>query len=287
MGKIVVELQKDIIEKRLDDISILRKAKLIASKLDLIEFEKWINFELKGYEKYNDIPEYRKVFGEIKAYNPCYGLIPVVMSSEISKKLNNRKLFNSIGELISLSKCNDMIKIALTSEISEALSDDDVTFPCYFVFSKNSILGIIENIKNYLLEWCLKLEKDGILGDDFEFNESEKEKAKQVSQQVNYYGTVVTGNFNNSLINSYNNNVIDTIDFLTLIDEIKKSLKNEKIEEEDKNDALEILEDIDNSLKVNKKASIIKSAFNGLKEFLINVGASVTATIIANHINHY
>ena len=38
MSKLVIELQKDIIENRLDTISILRKAKLIATKLNLNDF---------------------------------------------------------------------------------------------------------------------------------------------------------------------------------------------------------------------------------------------------------
>ena len=38
MSKLVIELQKDIIENKTDTISILRKAKLIATKLNLIDF---------------------------------------------------------------------------------------------------------------------------------------------------------------------------------------------------------------------------------------------------------
>lgn len=44
--------------------------------------------------------------------------------------------------------------------------------------------------------------------------------------------------------------------------------------------ALEILEDISSKLEQNKKPSIIKSAFAGLKDFLISVGAGVTAGVI-------
>lgn len=72
-----------------------------------------------------------------------------------------------------------------------------------------------------------------------------------------------------------------------MVDEIKKSLNTEKISDEDKNDALEILEDIDSSIKSNKKTCIVKAALNGLKDFLINVGANVTAAIITAKINGF
>ena len=288
MSKLVIELQRDIIENRLDTISILRKAKLIAAKLSLNDFNQWIDYELNGYDNHADIPEYRNIVGEVKARNPYYGLIPVIMSSSISKQLNARKLLNPISELVSLSKSKQPITITLPSEISEILcANEGVHFPCYFIISNSAIMSIIENVKNYLLEWCLKLEKDGILGEEFEFNDSEKEKAKLIPQQINYYGTVVTGNVNNSQLVSKDNNMNSFIDFdiAQLLDEIKKSINKEIKSNKDKADALDILEDIDMSVKSNKKSSVIKSALSGLKDFLINVGANVTAAIIASKTN--
>lgn len=288
MSKLVIELQKNIIENKTDTISILRKAKLIATKLNLVDFKQWIDYELNGYEKYDDIPEYRNIIGEVKAKNPYHGLIPVLMPSDIAEKLNTRKLYNPISELIDLSTSNQPITIAFPSELSESLcANVSVSFPCYLVIPKNAIIQIIESVKNYLLEWCLKLENDGILGEDFEFNELEKEKARIIPQQINYYGPVVTGNVNNSQLISGDNNTNDFTSSYSelLIDEIKKSLNNEAISNKDKYDALDILEDIDMSIKSNKKTSVIKSALNGLKDFLINVGANVTAAIITAKIN--
>lgn len=290
MSKLVIELQKDIIENRLDTISILRKAKLIATKLNLNDFNQWIDYELNGYDKYDDIPDYRKVIGEVKAKNPYYGLIPVIMPSSIAEKLNVRKLFNSVSELIDLSKSEQSIIMTLPNELSELIcANEGVYFPCYFIISKNAVIGIVESVKNHLLEWCLKLENDGILGEEYEFNEAEKEKAKLIPQQINCYGPVITGNVNSSQIVSgnHNSNNLVSSDIAKTVDEIKKSLDKEKISDEDKNKALEILEDIDSSIISNKKASIVKATLNGLKDFLINVGANVTAAIITAKMNGF
>ncbi|MCI5745100.1 MAG: ABC transporter substrate-binding protein [Erysipelotrichaceae bacterium] len=290
MSKLVIELQKDIIENRLDTISILRKAKLIATKLNLNDFNQWIDCELNGYDKDDDIPDYRNVIGEIKAKNPYYGLIPVMVPSSITEQLNSRKLSNPISELISLSKSEQSIVIPLPNELSELLcANEGVHFPCYFIISKNAVMGVIESVKNHLLEWCLKLENDDILGEEYEFNEAEKEKAKLIPQQVNYYGPVVTGNVNSSQLTSGSNNSNNLIynDINKMIDEIKKSIETEKISDKDKNEALEILEEIDNSIKSNKKTSIIKAALNGLKDFLINVGANITVAYITEKLNGF
>lgn len=288
MGKMVLELQKDIIENKEDLLSILRKAKVISVKLGLDDFAKWIDLELNGYQNFSDIPEYRNVIGEVKAKNPYYGLIPVMMPSSIAEQLNSRKLFNPISELIGLIGNDKTISMAIPSEISELLcKNSGVHFPCYFIIPSNSILGIIESVKNHLLEWCLKLEKDGILGSEYEFDEIEKAKAKNIPQQINYYGTIVNGNISNSQVVSGNNNSnnVNINDLSKMIDEINDSIKNEIINENDKREALEILEDIRDSIKKDKKKSIIKSAFNGLKDFLLNVGANVTAAIITAKMN--
>ena len=45
--------------------------------------------------------------------------------------------------------------------------------------------------------------------------------------------------------------------------------------------AIELLEEISTKLEQNKKPKLIKAAFIGSKDFLVNVGANVTATLIS------
>lgn len=283
MSKVVIELQKNIIDNNLDVVSILRKAKLISSKLNLTEFNNWIEKELNGYNEYSEIPDYRTVVGEIKAKNPCYGLIPVMMPSSLASELSTRKLYQSISEIQNLSETNEHIVVNLPTEVSDILCQNTgVNFPCYFIFGAHNLLRIIDNVKDKILEWCLKLEKDGILGENFEFNDTEIEKAKNVSQLINYYGPVINGNVSGTQISTgdNNNNEFASNDFSELINEIKNSLEKEKIDEQSKAEAFEILKDINESIKQNKKKSFVRTMLAGLKDFLINTGAAVTASLI-------
>lgn len=288
MGKSVKELQIDIINNRLDVVSILRKAHLIASKLDLTDFDKWITNELNGYDDSATIPKYRRIVGEIKAKNPYNGLIPVMLSSEIASELNVRMIDSSMSEIASLARDNSTISITLPTELSETLcASEGITFPCYFICDSHYFKGIIDSVKNTLLEWCIKLEKDGILGEEFDFSNQEVEKAKEVPQQINYYGQVINGDVNNSQVVSGDSNSLDVTFhcYSTLVDEIRSSLKSEQIDEDKKNEALEIVSDIDDSIKQEKRPSFIKSAFTGLKDFLIAEGASINASIISSKIS--
>lgn len=87
MGSIVLELQSEIVSSNCDVVNILRKAHLIASKLKLADFDEWIQHELNGYPDQESCPEYRKVRGSLKAFNPYHGWIPVVIQNNESEKM--------------------------------------------------------------------------------------------------------------------------------------------------------------------------------------------------------
>ena len=65
------------------------------------------------------------------------------------------------------------------------------------------------------------------------------------------------------------------------ISEIQNSLNTESLSKEDMESAIELLEEISTKLEQNKKPKVIKAAFIGSKDFLVNVGANVTATLIS------
>ena len=63
-----------------------------------------------------------------------------------------------------------------------------------------AVKDIEEKVKNTILEWTLKLESEGIVGENMVFSETEKESAVNMPQTVNNYG-------NTSVINSPSDNV--------------------------------------------------------------------------------
>ena len=77
----------------------------------------------------------------------------------------------------------------------------------------------------------------------------------------------------------------DVTEMKKSIEEIKSSLEQEASPDEKKEGAIEILDDISGKLDQNKKTMVVKSAFMGLKEMLISIGAEVTATLIMAKVN--
>ncbi|NEP10109.1 MAG: hypothetical protein F6K14_07810 [Symploca sp. SIO2C1] len=54
MGSLVIELQKDAYDPSVSALTLLRKALVVAKKLDIKEFQKWIDLELSGYTSTSD-----------------------------------------------------------------------------------------------------------------------------------------------------------------------------------------------------------------------------------------
>ena len=72
MAGLVSELQRDALDTNVKVSELLRKAYVVATKLNIPDFKNWIQKELNGYGFDKDeIPNYRLLTGEIKYYNPA------------------------------------------------------------------------------------------------------------------------------------------------------------------------------------------------------------------------
>ena len=291
MSSALLELQKEVTQPDCDIVSVLRRAQLLASKLGLKDFNQWIVNELNGYSTQNDAPEYRTVPGQLKAFDPHNGWIPVMLNEpELEDIICHPKMINSISEIVSLcNNNNSKIIIPIPSEAQTTINEMcNNPFPMQMALhvSKTATADIIERVKNTLIDWTLELEKKGILGENMSFSEQGKENAKSIPQQVNnYYGAtnVINGSIEKLQANAGNtiNAFFDYDIAKNAVDEIDNSIqKNENLSPEDKEEALELLRDIHNKIETKKKGAVIKASFVALKDFLISVGAGLTVELI-------
>ncbi len=290
MESVVIELQRELLENDCDILSALRKAHVIASKLELKEFDEWIMSELNGYQcNEENIPDYRSIKGELKAWNPYRGWIPVILADgKMEQLICDRRIHDSISAIIRLGTKNETGSIKINIPAGAARTIDrmcTVPFPTNYAvfFSSHLLHEIIDKVKNCLLEWTLTLEKQGVRGNGMIFDDKETSAAKSIPQQVNnYYGTVVNGNVDKSQLTTGNENIISLQTDISdsSLDEIRNSLESESISDDDKESARELLDEFETKIQENKKPGIIKAAFTGLRDFLIGVGASITAELL-------
>lgn len=286
MSSLVLELQRESYEHAVSTSDLLRKAYVVAKKLKIKEFECWINLELNGYSNKDDIiPEYRKLTGIIKAFNPYRGWIPVMMDNDsMYDYYSNRNTGQSIVELESLSCKEGDLYIPYPQSVMEKFSRNVGLRMEYCLFiSSAQIEKIIETVRNIVLNWSLKLEEDGIVGEGMSFSDKEKAVATEKGYTVNHFhGNVNNSQIQQNTINSTQNMTNETIDndkTLELVNLIKENLDKIELAVEKKAEIEAEVNTIKSQLDSPKpKHVIIKESLSTIR----NVLEGATGSIIAS-----
>jgi len=198
MASLIEELQRDALNPNVRVADLLRKAKTIAVKLDLPELEKWVENELNGYRS-ADVPDYRILEGHVRGLNPHRGWIPVLFKSNAREQaFTKRHIRTMVAEMESLTANSGggELTILLSAEEKRALRRrSGLNFDFAIFVPSSALIGILDAIRNALLDWSLKLEKLGVRGDGMSFSPDEREKAReaQVIYNIGSIGTL-TGN---------------------------------------------------------------------------------------------
>lgn len=188
---IIIELQKEALDEKTAIESLMRKAYLVAKKLNLKDFEDWINQEQNGYKE--EVPEYRHIAGEVKAWNPYHGWIPIVLSAEVSDIISKLPIPISISVLQDVYNSSEStVSLSVNGTLTEWFNEHTDGFPTKYSFfaSRSELYRIMSTVRNKILEWALLLEENGIVGEGMTFTDIEKTTA-QNTQVINNY----TNNF--------------------------------------------------------------------------------------------
>ncbi|MDA1612201.1 hypothetical protein PDK26_13295 [Bacillus cereus] len=292
MEAIVLDLQKEAYDSKSDVVALLRKAYVVARKLKLKEFGDWINEELNGYQSYEKTPDYRNVSGLLKGRDPYRGvLIPVLIKDpEFADIITKRKLVQAISEIESFVASEGNILLTFPVGQRELLSKAIGTETEYFLeVTKNQIGSIVDNVRNIVLEWSLKLEEEGILGEGMSFSKEEKEKA----QNSNPITTIVHGNATGLQIQSQTSNSSQTMqqDNLDIqkVDELLHSIKEHmpqiSLNNEQKETINANLETIEKQKQLKApNSTIIREGFSTIRNVLEGVTGSIVASGLIHHL---
>jgi hypothetical protein len=195
MPSLVDELQRDALNANVKVSDLLRKAKTIAVKLDLPELEKWVENELNGYQSGADVPDYRVIIGQVQGFNPYHGWRPVQFNDTVTEqKFAKRHITSQVAELESLvAKSSDgQLQVPLSAEAQHLLrSVTGFDFEFTTAMSASEVVGILDAVRNALLNWSLKLEKLGVKGEGMSFSDDERKRAHE-TQAVYNIGTIGT-----------------------------------------------------------------------------------------------
>ena len=265
MNSLVLELQRESMDPHMLVSDLLRKAIVVASKLGIEELKKWSENELRGYGK-EPVPSYRNVRGELKAHNPYRGLIPVILEdSKLMEKLRHRDIGQPISGLEDLyyRKGESRLQVPLPHDALMRFFGNSEEFRLgiipTLIVGKEQIFGILESVRNEILNWSLELERRGILGDGMTFSQEDIRKAGSITFNISNFsgvlGDVTSSNFQ---IGNYNT--------------IHEQLKKLGVSQSERNELEDILDNIKSSDTENRK-SLIKRGTEWLSRNGTIIGA--------------
>lgn len=199
---VVRKLQADAINQDASVSSLLRTAKVIATKLEVEDALVWIDRELDGYMDVpaEELPPYRQLTGDLRGYNPYHGWQPVIFPDpEIARHFSQAPMGVSIGSLEEdlkgrRNRGGDFIFGFRPEVKTQIMNSLEYPADVQLQLSYGALFNIVDAVRNLVLNWSLELEKAGIHGDDMEFSQDDKKEAAPITQQFFAQNIGVVGN---------------------------------------------------------------------------------------------
>ncbi|WP_353159620.1 hypothetical protein [Acinetobacter guillouiae] len=210
--KAVISLQKLCLDYSVGVSEVLLNARLIASKLKLDDFREYCNLEIEGYFKseVKNIPQYRWIKGKVIARNGT-ATYSVPCSFDDSYKIFKDSIvkFESYGFddgkrlYISIDKKNEE-RIRKSNEVEEK-------YDLFLDIHHSDIENALYSVRSKILSFSEELERNNILGEEWEFTEQEKKMTQHVTYNIGGNVGNMANNNENSTINQTSTNNVNIV----------------------------------------------------------------------------
>lgn len=223
LNSLILDFQNDINNPDMKIGDILRKALLIATKLNITDFVDWINLELEGYGEKN-IPDYRIIKCDIRLNNAHWKNLPFIINdTEIYETIQTSHVRNSIIEVEGISYWEDSIVKLIppieTRNLIYKYFPTTATYEISLLSNTSQYKAIVDAVRTKLLKWSLELEKDGIIGRNLSFNDEELE----IANKNESYKFIITnsnvqfGDNNTQIVNNFKNISLEMVNLKNII----------------------------------------------------------------------
>jgi len=243
MSSLVKDFRSDIVQSAKSTTELLRTAKVISVELDLNDITEWINCELNGYSNSEKLPPYRFFSGgQLQCLNPYRGWLP---AGQVKKRF---PAYQPISELEGLLN-SKAIFLPLTRDLHYPLGNElgiDVSdWQQQIQFSTTQLQGLLNAVKDKLLDWSLELGKRGITGENMSFDEKERKSAQSQVFNIQHF-TGVLGDVSHSSVQVY--------DYSSL----HQTLKQQNVPQQERNELENIMDELKTADATKKKSLLEK-----------------------------
>lgn len=282
---IVAQLERDCLDSGVSASTILRKAKVIASKLDLQDLKDWIDSELSGYEcSMEELPAHRKGIGAPKFYNPYHGWRPIMTDDGwLGRTIRTVYLPQPVAELEEMAQggASDTLVMDYHPVLEQAMQKQlPARMQCGLHFSKSQIRSALEFVRNRTLDWSLELQTRGISGEGHSFAAADKKEARMVTNNI-YGGNIgvlgdVAGNATTSRF--VNSGGIDAASLRTFLEQAIPAANG--LDEQTRYQVRPLLDELKQEVENEKRPSKVRALLGSIRATLEGAGGSLVASAI-------
>ncbi|CAM2161448.1 AbiTii domain-containing protein [Paraburkholderia sacchari] len=291
MKSLVFELQAKVLDSSSTVSDLLRTALIVARKLEVGEFEAWVTLELNGYADHDDdVPEYRKLEAALKVWNPYHGWQPLFTAdAKMHERLARSDMGQSIAELETLlSGKSHSFYSNFGPELERMLMQSmEVAMRPAREVSRVQIAGIVERVRNLILDWALRLERAGVLGENMTFSSEEKAKASEATVTYNVENQTVIHGMSNSQVQQgasqssqtfVQQQAVDATAIASFITELRKQLDTLGLSEDARQEIEADIATVEVQGRSPKpRVLIIKEALKSIRSILENAAGGALA----------
>lgn len=218
MASLLKDIRNAALEADVPVANVLRKCAVLGAQLKNNDLRDWALQELKGYDNEDDVPEYRRVASPLMGnfagrFGSGYtniGVPAVNLPEELKERARSAVFTQGVAGLEALLE--DGEKGSLTFpwpgdwitwiQSKTTWNDGMILYAAWQVVGKANIAEMIDAIRNRVLEFCLRLEKEipELMSDDDDDSAlptGAEAAASQVFNQVIVFGSHV-GNIANA-----------------------------------------------------------------------------------------
>lgn len=167
------DIQSATIDANADVIVLLRKCKVLAARLGNSDFKSWVEYELNGYPSKDELPQYRilkvQSHGHFSGpFGSGYKNVPIpprCLPEKWRDLASRAYLTESISAYNALLSHNpDGSGTPMSHWPADLLPEvkvfeDTVCYAAWREIPRNSIVSLIDTIKNKILDFVLKIEE--------------------------------------------------------------------------------------------------------------------------------
>lgn len=291
----VLQLQREAANPDSKVSTLLRTAKIIATKLELKDFLKWIDKELKGYKDtpIKELPDYRLVWGDAYSWNPYHGWQQIMFQSAADKKAlcfapQGQSVVSLEDAILNMPKDSRIVSDD-PEIVGRLLKGISYQANVQLRISEIHLRHILETVRDTILEWTLELEKAGVLGEDLVFTPTEKKEALPVTNYVTQNINNISGVSGEAKIEIKQTatTAVDPAKLTALVAEIEKNIGQLPQGKDEVSKELVILKE-QSILPVEKQdTKKVNEALLSVRKICEGITSSVIAQGIVALIKHY